>query len=155
MSAVAPTLIRGEMAPPFALRDASHRVHSRSGYRGLKQLVLVFIDPEDPPRELLTSLAARARKLEILDTDVLVVVPVTEHDLPAVEQRLSLPFRALADPDLSASSRYTRIESGRPASAVVLLDQYGVAEQRWIAPELPPAEDVVDAAELLAIACPE
>jgi len=155
MAATAPPLLRGEMAPPFELRDALDHVVRRSGFRGLKQLVLLFLDPANPPRELLAGLAARATKLDHLDTEVLVILPLTEAELSAAAAALNVPFRVLADPDLAACSRYAPVRSGAPVNTVVLLDQYGTAEERWISPALPTAEEVVDAAELRAIQCPE
>jgi peroxiredoxin len=150
-----PTLHREQIAPLFELSAGGGQTVSRAQFRGRRNLVLVLFGPDDPVEELLEGLDLEAARLEYMDSTVLGIVPAPAQELEGLSSQLSTPFTLLSDPDLHVFSQFTAVEAARPSPAVVVLDRWGAVQCRWVDPSLPTAAEVLDALELIEIACPE
>lgn len=140
-----PALPRGELAPAFELSDRNGVRVTRSQFRGRRFLVLLFFTPDQAPVPLLSGLAAERKRLEWFETEALAIIPSTSPDLPPDHP----PLRYLLDPDLTVTRRFTLAHR----TTVVVLDRYGAVEQRWVEPELPTTQEVLDLLERLAHNC--
>lgn len=145
---VLPEFPQGELAPPFELCDGRGVRITRSQFKDRRLLLLGFAAP-GVLEPLLCGLEAKRAHLEWLEAEVLLVLPVPPEELP--ESRSG--FRYLADPGLSVTRKYTAVTANLPLPALVILDRYGVLEQRWVAPDLPGVEELLDHIEIIAMRC--
>lgn len=144
-----PELTRGELAPAFALWDRNHTQVTRSQFRDRRYLVLLFFALANRPEDLLAEFARQSDRLRWLEAEVLVILPVTFTELPDSNTLV----RYLADPELTATRRFTTINGDGPQTTVVVLDRYGAFEQRWLAFDLPTVHEILQTVERLAISC--
>lgn len=144
-----PTLPHGELAPAFELGDRNGVRVTRSQFRGRRFLALLFFAPDAAPTALLAVLVSEYERLEWLEADVLAIIPTDPSNLPPDHP----PLRHLADPALTATRRFTTVTGQVPRTTVVVLDRYGAVEQRWIEPELPTTQEVINLLERLAHTC--
>jgi hypothetical protein len=143
-----PEFPQGELAPPFELYDGRGVRVTRSQFRDRRLLLLGFA-AQGVLEPLLCRLDEARAHLEWLEAEVLLVLPAAPDDLP----ESNFGFRYLADPDLSATRKYTAVTANFPLPTLVLLDRYGALEQRWIAPDLPEVEELLDHIEIIAMRC--
>jgi peroxiredoxin len=143
-----PELKRGELAPPFALADRDGARVTRSQFRDRRILLLAFA-PDGALDPLISDLEVSGARLQWLETEVLVIRPVTREALP--ESRPG--FRFLSDPDLTAARSYAALVENAPVPTLVLLDRYGTFEQRWAAPTLPNVDELLGYIEVIALRC--
>lgn len=127
------------MAPDFRLSATTGESVQLSEFRGLRNLVLVFVDPARPDRaEWLRRLAAQADELEWEETQVLVITGETTNQ--------HLPFPVLLDPGALVHSRYSAV--------LVVTDRFGEIYAAY-RDNLPDLSELLKSLRHINAECPE
>ncbi len=140
------TLTPGEVAPPFALRDQHGGTVALEGFRG--RTVLVFFYPQaDTSGCTIQSCAVRDSREELagLGVDVLGISPDEPGEQAAFDEKFSLGFPLLSDPDHAVAEAWgvwgERSRDGRTSMGIVrssfLVDEDGRISHAWygVSPE--------------------
>jgi thioredoxin-dependent peroxiredoxin len=133
-------LAAGDEAPAFELRDQSGRSHKLADHLGRK--VLVYFYPEaDTPGCTTQSCAVRDAREDLagLGVDVLGISPDEPDEQRAFDEKFSLGFPLLSDPDHSVAESWgTWGEKNLYGKTVVgmtrssfLVDERGRIEKAW------------------------
>jgi thioredoxin-dependent peroxiredoxin len=134
------TLAAGDPAPAFALRDQRERTVALEDLRGRK--VLVYFYPKaDTPGCTTQSCAVRDAREDLagLGVDVLGISPDEPEDQAAFDEKLSLGFPLLSDPDHAVAhawgvwgekSMYGKTYMGIVRSSF-LVDERGLIAEAW------------------------
>jgi thioredoxin-dependent peroxiredoxin len=140
------TLRRGDAAPTFSLRDQRGEVVGLSDRRGRKVL-LYFYPQADTPGCTTQSCAVRDAKTDLagLGVDVLGISPDEPDDQAGFDEKFSLGFPLLSDPDHSVAEAYgvwgEKSKAGRTYMGIVrasfLIDEDGLIDEAWyrVSPE--------------------
>jgi peroxiredoxin len=150
-----PPLHREQVPPAVSLPSSLGRRVSLSEFRQKQNVVLVFFVPGDPVEALLNGLEALPARLLAHNIAVVGIAPVPPPEAAALAERLGTSFPILSDESLRVSETFTAIDGNRPRPAVVVLDRYGAVQERWVSPDLPSLQQVLDAVELIELRCPE
>jgi peroxiredoxin Q/BCP len=147
----------GDPAPAFALENQDGRTVSLSDFAGRK-LLLYFYPEADTPGCTTQSCAVRdAREdLATLGVEVLGISPDNPDAQMAFDQKFSLGFPLLSDPDHAVADAYDvwaeKKNYGKTYMGIVrssfLIDDGGRIEQAWY--KVAPADTVPNAQKALA-----
>lgn len=151
------TLAPGHEAPGFALRDQAGRTVSLEDLRGRK--VLVYFYPKaDTPGCTAQSCAVRDAREELVDAgvDVLGISPDEPDDQAAFDEKYSLGFPLLSDPDHAVADAWgvwgEKTKHGRSYMGVVrsafLVDEAGLIDRVWYG--VSPGDTVPNVSAVLA-----
>lgn len=134
------TLAPGHQAPAFALRDQAGRTVSLEDFRG-RQVLVYFYPKADTPGCTTQSCAVRDAREELADAgvDVLGISPDEPDDQAAFDEKYSLGFPLLSDPDHAVADAWgvwgEKTKHGRSYMGVVrsafLVDEAGLIGRAW------------------------
>ena len=140
------TLEPGDRAPPFALRDQTGRTVALKDFRG--RMALVYFYPQaDTPGCTIQSCAVRDAREELagLGVDVLGISPDEPEEQAAFDEKFSLGFPLLSDPDHAVAEAWgvwgEKSKDGRTYMGIVrasfLVDETGRISHAWyrVSPE--------------------
>jgi thioredoxin-dependent peroxiredoxin len=133
-------LAPGDPAPPFSLKDQGGDVVSLADRRGRKVLVY-FYPAADTPGCTTQSCAVRDAREDLasLGVDVLGISPDEPGVQSRFDQKYSLGFPLLSDPDHAVADAYgvwgEKTSYGRTSMGIVrssfLIDEAGDVEHAW------------------------
>jgi peroxiredoxin Q/BCP len=134
------TLHPGDAAPDFALRDQHGTTVRLSDRRGRK--VLVYFYPKaDTPGCTTQSCSIRDHRQDLsgLDVDVLGISPDAPEDQAAFDEKYSLGFPLLSDPDHAVADAWgawgEKTAYGKTSMGIIrssfLIDENGRIERTW------------------------
>jgi peroxiredoxin Q/BCP len=145
-------LQQDDLAPAFELVDQEERLVRLSDFRGRK-LLLYFYPQADTPGCAAQAGEVRDARAELLGlgVEVLGVSPDLPKDQKAFDERLSLGFALLSDPDHAVADAYgvwgERSTHGRTVVGIIrssfLIDEEGRIERAWY--EVSPMDTVPNA----------
>jgi peroxiredoxin Q/BCP len=150
------TLSTGDVAPPFALTDQHGATVRLEDFRGRKLLVY-FYPKADTPGCTTQSCDVRDHRQELssLGVDVVGISPDEPADQLAFDEKFSLGFPLLADPDHAVAEAWgtwgEKKSYGRSYMGIVrssfLVDEEGRIERAWY--KVQPAQTVPKATAAL------
>jgi peroxiredoxin Q/BCP len=150
-------LQQGDPAPPFELEDQAERLVRLSDFRGRK-LLLYFYPEADSPGCAAQAGEVRDARADLLGlgVDVAGVSPDLPAEQKAFDEKLSLGFPLLSDPDHAVADAYgvwgERSMYGKTSVGIIrssfLIDEEGRIERAWY--EVTPMDTVPNARAALA-----
>ncbi|MDO8588335.1 MAG: redoxin domain-containing protein [Armatimonadota bacterium] len=143
------------LVPQFDLPATGGRRAMTWGYKGLRNLVIVFLPDirNSESRRILQDLAKRYSEYRDHNAEILVVSKDNIETLESLSKELGLPFPLASDVDGSVTESYTEL-----APATFVLDRYGelyAHSEFGIDREFPDYQQILDWLHLIELQCPE